>query len=79
MSIQSNINATMASFAGIKKAHDIEIAKQANKKMEEQQLAIREQRLNIQKYREQTKRKRLNLEIRQIRQEEKKDNGREQK
>lgn len=77
MSIQSNINATIGAFGAIKKAHDLGIAKQAQQRMEEQKQAITKQRLNIQEYREKTKRKRLNLEIKQLKEQKKetKENG----
>lgn len=78
MSIQSNINATIASFAGIKKAHDLEKSKLAKQNLEQQKLQIKQQRLDVQLYKEKTKRKQVNLEVRKQRYEEK-ENGREQK
>lgn len=64
MSIQSSINTMIGSIAAVKKAHDIGLQKQAMKKMEEQKLAIAEQKNNIAMYKAKTARKELNYKIR---------------
>ena len=73
MSIQSSINTAIGTVAAVKKAHDIMLQKQANDAMEKQRLAIQQQRLNYQAYVAKTSRKRLNLEIRQMKENIKKE------
>ena len=64
MGIQSSVNALIGSIGAIKRAHDLGIKKQAEQSLEQQKVAIRQQRLDVESYIAKTKRKRLNLEIR---------------
>lgn len=63
MSIQSSINTMIGSIAAIKKAHDYGLQQKANKKMEEQRLAIQKQKIALQEYKAKTQRKALNYQI----------------
>lgn len=63
MSIQSSINAAIGSIAVVKKAHDYNVASQANQRMLQQRIDIARQRQKNIEYAEKTKRKRLNYEI----------------
>lgn len=55
----------IGSIAAVKKAHDYGLQQQAMKKMEEQKIAIQEQKNNIAMYKAKTQRKALNYQIRQ--------------
>lgn len=66
MSIQSSINTAIGSIAAVKKAHDITLQNRANDAVEAQKLAIKQQRLRYNEYVAKTARKRLNFEIRQM-------------
>lgn len=74
MSIQSSINTAIGTIAAVKKAHDITLQKQANDAVEAQKLAMKQQRLRYQEYIAKTARKRLNLEVRQLKENLKKEN-----
>lgn len=71
MSIQSSVNATIGTIAAVKKAHDLGIQKQAMIRLDEQKLAYKQQKLQHEEYIAETKRKRLNLEVRKERNKEK--------
>lgn len=73
MSIQSSINTMIGSIAAVKKAHDYGLQQKANRKMEEQKLAIQKQRADYQAYMAKTSRKRLNMEIKQMKENMKKE------
>lgn len=63
----------IGSIAAVKKAHDYGLQQQANRKMEEQKLAIQKQRADYQAYIAKTARKRLNMEIKQMKENIKKE------
>ena len=75
MSIQSSINSLIGAFAVRKKAHDLAIRKQAQSDLDKQKIAIKQQKLDLEKYISETKRKRINLEIRKQREKERTIDG----